>query len=125
MNRHVLLAVRQRILDDPEFHMGSWDRCIAGQICRVSGRAIKTLRFRQECTTPQYVVEIGGELVPVDRAAHWVLGVPYPDVKLQRAFLFVRGCERALEMIDWLLQQVGPEPTTEQVEEILDHLVEV
>ena len=104
MNVAILEAAKQSLLADPDFDMGTWDHCIAGHICKVSGLTIGRTVFGSH-------VVVNNEARRISQVATEYVGVPAGSLD----FLF--GCpvearhdkEHAIGRIDWvILASQGP-----------------
>lgn len=80
MNVSLLKAARESALNDPDFDMSTWDHCIAGHICKVSGLEVVS----QPVDHPilgvpcrSYAVMVDGQPMGVSATAHKLVGLDH------------------------------------------------
>lgn len=80
MNVSLLKAARESALNDPDFDMSTWDHCIAGHICKVSGLEVVTKLATDPVlgvTCRSYAVMVDGQPMGVSATAHKLVGLDH------------------------------------------------
>lgn len=103
MNVSLLKAARESALNDPDFDMSTWDHCIAGHICKVSGLEVVSQRTGHPILgvpCRSYAVMVDGQPMGVSATAHKLVGLDPGLVDLSGLFSFplTRSKDKAIAL---------------------------